>query len=78
MGANIEFEGMDAEITGACGLQGCEVEASDLRAGAALIIAGLIAKGTTKISNIDYILRGYEDIVIKLTSVGADIAIVEE
>ncbi len=78
MGANIEFEGMDAEITGPCGLQGCEVEASDLRAGAALIIAGLIAKGTTKISNIDYILRGYEDIVVKLTSVGADIAIIEE
>lgn len=78
MGANIEYEGMDAEITGPCGLQGCEVEASDLRAGAALIIAGLIAKGTTKISNIDYILRGYEDIVVKLTSVGADIAIIEE
>lgn len=78
MGASIEFEGMDAEIIGPQDLQGCEVEASDLRAGAALIIAGLIAKGTTKISNIDYILRGYEDIVIKLTSVGADIAIVEE
>lgn len=78
MGANIEFEGMGAEITGPCGLKGYEVEASDLRAGAALIIAGLIAKGTTKISNIDYILRGYEDIVVKLTSVGADIAIIEE
>lgn len=78
MGANIEYTSSTAKITGPTKLIGCEVEASDLRAGAALTIAGLIAEGTTKISNIEYILRGYEDIVEKLSSVGADIKIIEE
>lgn len=78
MGANIEYTNNTAKVTGATKLIGCEVEASDLRAGAALTIAGLIAEGTTKISNIEYILRGYEDIVEKLSNVGADIKIIEE
>ncbi len=78
MGADIEFDKMKATITGPTRLVGCEVEATDLRAGAALIIAGLLASGITKISNIEYILRGYEDIVLKLRDVGADIDIIEE
>lgn len=78
MGANIDFTNTNAKINGPTPLQGCEVSASDLRAGAALMIAGLIAQGTTKISNIEYILRGYEDIVSKLTQVGASIEIIDE
>ncbi len=78
MGANITSSNINAKIIAPTKLTGKEVTATDLRAGAALIIAGLIAKGETKISNIDHILRGYEDIVNKLTSVGADIKIVEE
>ncbi len=78
MGANIESTKMTAKITGATELHGEEVKATDLRAGAALIIAGLEAEGTTKISNIEYILRGYEDLVNKLSAVGADIKIIEE
>ncbi len=78
MGANIDYTNTKAKFTGPCELHGCEVSASDLRAGAALMIAGLLAKGTTKISNIEHILRGYEDLVEKLSSVGADIKIIEE
>lgn len=78
MGANIEYTTTTAKIQGPTKLVGSEVAASDLRAGAALIIAGLAAEGTTKISNIEHILRGYEDLVNKLSSVGADIKIVEE
>lgn len=78
MGANIDFTNTVSKITGKTPLKGTDVKATDLRAGAALIIAGLIADGTTKISNIEYILRGYEDIVEKLSDVGADISIIEE
>ena len=60
-------------INGKCQLEGKEVNATDLRGGASMIICGLIAKGTTTISNIDYILRGYDDIVTKLQNVGAKI-----
>ena len=78
MGANIKYSGMKAKIKGRTPLIGKEVTATDLRAGAALTIAGLIAEGTTKISNIEYILRGYEDIVEKLSNVGANIKIIED
>lgn len=78
MGANIEYTPTTATIKGPTSLVGTEVAASDLRAGAALMIAGLIAEGTTKISNIEHILRGYEDLVFKLSSVGADIDIIDE
>lgn len=77
MGASIEYTNTSAKITGPTPLYGADVSASDLRAGAALIIAGLAAAGTTRISNIEYILRGYEDLVNKLSKVGADIDIVE-
>ncbi|MGM9834674.1 MAG: UDP-N-acetylglucosamine 1-carboxyvinyltransferase [Bacilli bacterium] len=79
MGADIEVkENKIATINGPTSLHGEEVEATDLRAGAAMVIAGLIAKGTTTISSIEHILRGYENIVAKLQDVGADIEIIEE
>ena len=63
MGANIEVNNQTAFIKGKTPLYGTDVAASDLRAGASLVIAGLLAEGTTKISNIEYILRGYEHII---------------
>ena len=77
MGAKIQVDGKIAIIEGVDSLTGAPVEACDLRAGAAMIVAGLAAKGTTEISNIKHIERGYEDIVGKLSGVGADIRIVE-
>ena len=77
MGAVIKIEGDLATITGVKELNGCEVNATDLRAGAGLIVAGLIAKGTTIINNADYILRGYDSIIEKLTNIGADIELQE-
>ena len=59
-------------------LTGSSVKATDLRAGAALVIAGLMASGTTEITNVEYILRGYSDIIQKLTQLGADIQLIEE
>ena len=59
-------------------LQGAQVKATDLRAGAALVIAGLMAQGKTEITNIEFILRGYSNIIEKLTSLGADIQLIEE
>ena len=59
-------------------LQGAAVKATDLRAGAALVIAGLLAHGKTEITNVEFILRGYSNIIEKLTSLGADIQLVEE
>ena len=73
MGANIEVGGKTASVTGVEKLQGAEVEAHDLRAGAALVIAGLSAEGMTTVRNIHFIERGYENLVEKLTALGADI-----
>lgn len=75
MGAKITVEGKSAVIRGARKLYGAEVKATDLRGGASLVLAGLIAKGTTKIDNIDYILRGYENLEQKLSRLGAKIRI---
>ena len=77
MGANIEAERQHARITGPTPLHGENIIATDLRAGAALVTAGLIAEGTTLINDADHILRGYERIISKLSSVGANIKIVE-
>ena len=74
MGAHIQVDGKVAVIEGVDKLTGAPVRASDLRAGAALVIAGLAAEGTTEIEEIGYIERGYEDIVEKLRKLGADIA----
>lgn len=73
MGAQISVEGRIAIIEGGTKLMGAPVKATDLRAGAAMIIAALSAQGTTEISSIQYVERGYEDIVEKLTALGADI-----
>ncbi len=73
LGANITVEGRIAVIEGGTPLTGAEVNATDLRAGAALIVAGLMAKGTTTIGNVKYIDRGYEEIEVKLKRLGADI-----
>lgn len=73
MGADIQVDGKSAIITGVERLKGAPVKANDLRAGAAMIIAGLVAEGETEITDIEYIDRGYEQVVEKLTAVGADI-----
>ncbi len=73
MGAKIQVDGKTATIEGMEHLVGAPVRADDLRAGAAMVIAGLIAKGETIIDNVHYIERGYEDIIEKLTAVGADV-----
>lgn len=73
MGANIKTEGNVAVIQGACDLTGAPVKATDLRAGAAMILAGLVARGETVITSLHHLDRGYEDIEAKLTAVGAQI-----
>ncbi len=73
MGAAIKVEGRIAVINGANVLSGAPVKATDLRAGAAMVMAGLVAKGYTEVSNIKYIDRGYENFVHKLNTLGADI-----
>ncbi len=73
LGAKITVNGRIAVIEGVPELKGGPVKAVDLRAGAAMIIAGLVAKGTTSVEEIKHIQRGYEDIVGKLTKLGADI-----
>lgn len=78
LGCNIVVEGRVAMIEGDCNLTGSEVFATDLRAGAALVIAGLAAEGTTTIGNVKYIDRGYETIELKLAGLGADISRVTE
>lgn len=77
MGANIKIEGHSAVVQGRGNLQGAQVKATDLRAGAALILAGLTADGVTEISDIHHIDRGYVGIENKLFSVGAKIRRVE-
>jgi len=73
MGANIQVDGKVAVVEGVKELNGAPVMATDLRAGAALLIAGLVAKGVTEIEGIAYVERGYQDIQRKLISLGADI-----
>jgi UDP-N-acetylglucosamine 1-carboxyvinyltransferase len=74
MGANIKIEGRSAVVEGVSKLAGCQVKATDLRAGAALILAGLVAQGQTEIGCIHHIDRGYEGIVAKFCGLGAEIA----
>ncbi len=78
MGANIKIEGRSAVIEGTSKLMGAQVKATDLRAGAALILAGLAAEGITEITDIEHIERGYVSIDKKLKALGADIQRVEE
>ena len=75
MGAKITVEGKTAVIKGARRLNGAVVNSTDLRGGAALVTAALAAKGTTIVENIEYILRGYEKLDMKLQNLGAKIYI---
>ncbi|MCR8745780.1 UDP-N-acetylglucosamine 1-carboxyvinyltransferase [Romboutsia lituseburensis] len=78
MGANIKIEGKSAVVNGVNKLHGAKVNATDLRAGAALILCGLIAEGETQIGEIYHIQRGYVDIDKKITALGGNIKIVED
>lgn len=78
MGAHIEIDGKTATVVGMDGLHGATVRARDLRAGAALVIAGLAAEGTTRVENIHYVERGYERLIEKLTGLGAQIRRVDD
>ena len=78
MGASIKVAGRSAVIEGKKALTGAKVRATDLRAGAALVIAGLAARGDTEISDIFHIDRGYTHMAEKLRNLGADICRVEE
>lgn len=73
MGANVKVEGRSAIINGPAKLEGAKVKASDLRAGAALVVAGLMAEGVTEISGLEHIDRGYESLVDKLKGLGAKV-----
>jgi len=77
MGASIQVDGKVAVIEGVEKLTGAPVHACDLRAGAAMVIAGLAAEGVTEIDSIHHIERGYENLVEKLAAVGAHIRVVE-
>ena len=77
MGANIEIKGKKIIVKGPSKLKGKKVVATDLRAGACLVLAGLAATGTTTIKDIEHVLRGYENIIEKLTNVGAKISLEE-
>ena len=78
MGADISIVGGRIAYQGPNKLTGAPVKASDLRAGAALVIAGLMAEGQTEITNVEFILRGYSNIIEKLTALGADIKLIED
>ena len=73
MNANIDVEGRSAKIEGKSDLQGAQVKATDLRAAAALILAGLVAEGTTQVTELKHLDRGYVDLHGKLKSLGANI-----
>lgn len=77
MGANVRVIETNAIITGVDRLVGARINATDLRAGAAMVVAGLIATGVTDIGNVDYILRGYENMDRKLVALGARIELIE-
>ena len=78
MGANIQVSGKTATVVGVENLYGATVCAHDLRAGAALVVAGLSAQGTTYVEDIHYVERGYENLIGKLTALGADIRRLED
>ena len=77
MGAQIQVDGNLAIIEGVDHLSGAQLEACDLRAGAAMLIAALAARGISEITNVQYIERGYEDVIGKLRGVGGIIRAVE-
>ena len=78
MGAKIKIDGRTSVVEGVEGLTGCQVKATDLRAGAAMVLAGLVAEGETQVGYIHHIDRGYDQLVEKLVGLGADIARVDQ
>ena len=78
MGANIKTEGNRAIVQGGKKLEGSSVIATDLRAGAAMVLAGLVASGTTEVSQIYHVERGYEKFVEKFRALGANILRIED
>lgn len=78
MGANIHVDGRTSQVEGVASLQGCSVKATDLRAGAAMVLAGLVAEGETQIGYIHHIDRGYDNLVSKLVMLGADIRRIDD
>ncbi len=78
MGANIRIDGRTSVVEGVDRLTGCQVKATDLRAGAAMVLAGLVADGETQVGYIHHIDRGYDDLVGKLVGLGADIKRVDQ
>lgn len=78
MGADVDIEGHRALVRGVAALQGAPVKAPDLRAGAALVLAALVAEGQTVVRDVHHIMRGYEDFTGKLASLGADVRLIEE
>lgn len=78
MNGNIKIEGRSAIVSGPTSLQGAEVGATDLRAGAALVLAGLVADGYTRVTELKHLDRGYVNLTEKLKALGADIERVEE
>lgn len=77
MGASIKVDGRTSIVEGVSSLTGCQVKATDLRAGAAMVLAGLVANGETQVSYIHHIDRGYDNLVEKLCGLGADICRVD-
>ena len=78
MGANIKIDGRTSVVEGVESLTGCQVKATDLRAGAAMVLAGLVADGETQVGYIHHIDRGYDNLVAKLVGLGADLRRVEK
>ena len=78
MGANIRIDGRTSVVEGVERLTGCQVKATDLRAGAAMVLAGLVADGETQVGYIHHIDRGYDNLVDKLVGLGADISRVDQ
>ncbi len=78
MGANIKIDGRTSVVEGVEALMGCQVKATDLRAGAAMVLAGLVAEGETQVGYIHHIDRGYDNLVAKLVGLGADICRVDQ
>ncbi|MCR5438326.1 UDP-N-acetylglucosamine 1-carboxyvinyltransferase [Selenomonas sp. WCT3] len=78
MGANIKIDGRTSVVEGVETLMGCQVKATDLRAGAAMVLAGLVAEGETQVGYIHHIDRGYDNLVAKLVGLGADICRVDQ
>lgn len=79
MGANIKIvHNQKIEVSGKTPLKGCTVKATDLRAGACMVLAALVSSGTTVIEDVEHVLRGYENIVSKLQNVGVNIKLIEE